>query len=198
MREPDDVEHEEPVGGRIERALGLLGRRALRDVVDARAHAQDQRDQLRVQAGQPAGDAVGGRVRHHFDPVRQRIGRDPVALPHREVQHDLQLLGRRRREQRSGVLVAELVEHVVKLVAGQGPDGRVGVAVREQHVRAAQAAAAPQLGPERGQGDDVGGLVFRRGDHRTGGYSAKLAGSTCCRPSSPPSLTTSCCVRATA
>ena len=118
-------------------------------------------------------------MRHRFDPVRQRIGRDPVALPHREVEHDLQLLGRRRREQRAGVLVAELVEHVVELVAGQGADGRVRVAVREQRVRAAQAAAAPELGPERRQGDDVGGAArrsWRSGTIATAGlYSAKLA-----------------------
>ena len=84
----------------------------------------------------------------------------PVALPHREVEHDLELLGRRRRQQRSGVLVAELVQHVVELVAGQRADGRLQVALREQRVRAAQAAAAPELGAERRQGDDVGGLVW--------------------------------------
>ena len=48
--------------------------------------------------------------------------------------------------------VAELVQHVVELVAGQRADGRVEVALGEQRVGAAQPAAAPQLGAERATG----------------------------------------------
>ena len=96
-------------------------------------------------------------MRHRLDPLRQRVGREPVALPDREVEHDLKLLGRRRRQDRAGLLLAELVHHVVELVTRQRANGGFQVALGEQRVRAAQAASAPDLGAERRQGDDVRG-----------------------------------------
>ena len=115
----------------------------------------------------------------------------------------------------------ELVDHVVELVAGQGPDGRPGVGRGEQQVGPAQPPAPAQAGPEAGQLDHrpgaggAGGpfrgvLALSRGrPWRPVDFTERLWGkapstrqqqpddrgndpSPCCPESSPPSRASSC------
>ena len=114
----------------------------------------------------------GGACDHRFQPLAPALGADPVPLPQREVEHDLQLLGRGGREQIGRVLEPQLVQHVVELVAGQRPHGGAQVAVRvAARPRGAAGGRAPARPGRADSGDDVAGLVLRREDHRTGGYT---------------------------
>ena len=89
----------------------------MRKVVDVGAAADDQRDQLGVEPGQPFADALVRRLDDRCQPFAERGRRDAVVLPHGEIEDDLQLLGRRRLQDSAGVAQPQLVHHVVELVA---------------------------------------------------------------------------------
>ena len=126
----------------------------------ARPRRRISADQLGVQAGQPARRCARAARAPSPRPTRRaRRGRSGRAARARSRARPEAARPSPPPSIGPRVLVAELVQHVVELVAGQRANGRLEVALGEQRVGAAQAAAAPQLGAERRQRDDVGGRL---------------------------------------
>jgi len=157
LGEADHIQHEQTVRRRITDPLGLVGRLLHRQIVDTAALGDDEADQLGVEARDPLADLFVRRLGDDLQPLAQALGHHLVPLPQGKVHHHLQLFGARVLQDVTGVAQADLMQHVVELVAGQGADGLFGIRCRQQGVGAAQAFAAAQLGTVARQGDHVVG-----------------------------------------